>query len=131
MGLRQSPGDYRPGRQVVSALHVHLVFVTKYRRCVPAADMLAAARTPSGRPCGASDAGMREFNGQDDHVHLLAGYPPKVAVSALVNSLKGVSAPRLRPQFTGRVNRHIMHGHFWSPSCFAASCGRAPPSIIR
>jgi len=23
-----------------------------------------------------------------------------------------------------------MHGHFWSPSCFAASCGGAPLSII-
>jgi putative transposase len=22
-----------------------------------------------------------------------------------------------------RVNWHIMHGHFWSPSYFAASCG--------
>ena len=76
-------------------------------------------------------AGLREFNGDDDHVHLLAGYPPKVAVPVLVNSLKGVPARRLRPEFTGHVNRHIMHGHFWSPSYFAASCGGAPPSIIR
>jgi putative transposase len=29
------------------------------------------------------------------------------------------------------MNRHIMHGHFWSPSYFAASCGGAPLSIIR
>jgi REP element-mobilizing transposase RayT len=27
--------------------------------------------------------------------------------------------------------RHIMHGHFWSPSYFAASCGGAPLSIIK
>jgi putative transposase len=64
-------------------------------------------------------------------VHLLAGHPPEVAVSALVNSLKGAPARRLRPEFTGRGNRHIMHGHFWSPSSFAASCGGAPLSIIR
>ena len=48
-----------------------------------------------------------------------------------MNSLKGVPARRLRSQFTGRVNRHIGHGHFWSPSSFAASRGGAPPSIIR
>ncbi len=30
-----------------------------------------------------------------------------------------------------RVNQHIMHGHFWSPSHFAASCGGAPLNIIR
>ena len=56
-------------------------------------------------------------------MHLLVEYPPKVAVPALVNNLKGVSARRLRAEFTGRVNRHIVHGHFWSPSYFAVSCG--------
>jgi putative transposase len=29
------------------------------------------------------------------------------------------------------MNRYIMHGHFWSPSYFAASRGGAPLSIIR
>jgi REP element-mobilizing transposase RayT len=61
-------------------------------------------------------ADLREFNDEDDHVHLLGEYPPKVPVPALVNPLKGVPARRLRPEFTGRVNQHIMHGHFWSPS---------------
>jgi len=64
-------------------------------------------------------------------VRLLVTYPPKIAISALVNSLKGVSARRLRAEFTGRVNRYSMHGHFWSPSYFAASCGGAPLSILR
>jgi REP element-mobilizing transposase RayT len=49
-------------------------------------------------------------------VRLLAGYPPKVAVPALVNGLKPVPARPLRSQFTGRVSQHITHGHFWSPS---------------
>lgn len=39
-------------------------------------------------------------------------YPPKVPMAGLVKSLKGVSAPRLRSEFTGPVNWHIMHGHF-------------------
>ena len=81
--------------------------------------------------CSDFGAELAEFNGEDNHVHLLVTYPPKAAVSALVNSLKGVSARRLRSQFTGRVNRYSMHGHFWSPSYFAASCGGAPLSIIR
>jgi putative transposase len=76
-------------------------------------------------------ADLREFNDQHDHVHLLGEYPPEVPVPvpvpvpALVNSLKGLPARRLRPEFAGRVNQHIMHGHFWSPSYFAAPCGRA------
>lgn len=42
--------------------------------------------------CDSFEAELREFNGEDDHVHLLVHYPPKMAVSKLVNSLKGVSS---------------------------------------
>ncbi|GAA2660340.1 hypothetical protein GCM10010307_77720 [Streptomyces vastus] len=61
----------------------------------------------------------------------LINYPPKVAVSKLVNSLKGVSAHRIRQEFTGGINRTIMHGNLWSPSYFSASCGGAPLAIVR
>jgi putative transposase len=80
--------------------------------------------------CAVMGAELREFNGEDDHVHLLVQYPPKLAVSTLVNRLKGVSAHYLRKEFTGRVNQHLMHGHLWSPSYLAASCGEAPLAII-
>ena len=108
-----------------------MVFVTRYRRGVLDADMLGCCEQAMRKVCADFGAELREFNGEDGHVHLLVEYPPKVAVSALVNSLKGVSARRLRSEFAGRVNRHMMHGHFWSPSYFAASCGGAPLDIIR
>jgi putative transposase len=112
-------------------MHVHLVFVTKYRRGVLNEEMLMVCEDTMRKVCEDFEAELREFNGEDDHVHLLVHYPPKVAVSKPVNSLKGVSARILRRDFTGRVNQAIMHGHFWSPSYFAASCGGAPLSIIR
>jgi putative transposase len=108
-----------------------LVFVTKYRRDVLNGEMLTCCEDAMRKVCGDFEAALREFNGEHDHVHLLVEYPPKVPVSALVNSLKGVSARRLRSEYTGRVNRARMNGHFWSPSYFAASCGGAPLSIIR
>ncbi len=116
---------------MVSALHVHLVFVTKYRRGVLDAAMLDHCEATMRGVCADFGATLAEFDGEDDHVHLLVEYPPKVAVSALVNSLKGVSARRLRQEFTGRVNRHSMRGHFWSPSYFAVSAGGAPLSVLR
>ena len=124
-------GDYRRGRIGVSALHVHLVFMTRYRRGTLDEAMLSCCEKAMRKACAAFGAGLRDFNGEADHVRLLVDYPPKVAVSALVNSLKGVSARRLRSEFTGRVNRASMHGHFWSPSYFAASCGSAPLNAIR
>ena len=94
-------------------------------------DMLRFCEQVMRKVCTDFEADLREFNGEADHVHLLVNYPPKVSVSALVNSLKGVSARMLRSEYTGRVNRVRVNGHFWSPSYFAASCGGAPLSIIR
>ncbi|MER5971757.1 IS200/IS605 family transposase [Streptomyces sp. NPDC002055] len=123
--------DYTRVRHVVSAMHVHLVFMTKFRRGVFDDEMLARCEEIMRKVCEDFEAELTEFNGERDHVHLLINYPPKVAVSKLVNSLKGVSARRIRQEFTGRVNRAIMHGHLWSPSYLAASCGGAPLATIR
>lgn len=70
-------------------------------------------------------------NGERDHVHLLVHYPPKVAISRLVGSLKGVSARRLRQEFPGHIRKSLWGEHFWSPSYFAASCGGAPLAVIK
>lgn len=63
-------------------------------------------------------------------MHLLVHYPPKVALSKLVNSLKGVSSRYLRAEYTGRINPIGMGSVFWSGSYFAGSCGGAPPAVV-
>jgi putative transposase len=123
--------EYRRGRYVVSAMHVHLVFVTKYRRGVFTDDMLTRCGEIMRDVCRSFEAELTEFDGETDHVHLLVHYPPKVSVSGLVNSLKGVSSRYLRAEYTGTASQAITHGHLWSPSYLAASCGGAPSGIIR
>ena len=88
--------------------------------------MLNRCEQVMAQVCADFGATLAEFNGEEDHVHLLVQYPPKVALSRLVNSLKGVSSRRLRQDFVGRINRAAMRGRFWSPSYFAGSCGGAP-----
>ena len=132
MSPRWTPDpDVRRGRSVVYNLHVHLVFVTKYRRDVLNDAMLTRCEQVMREVCTGMGAQLREFNGEEDHVHLLVHYPPKLAISTLVNSLKGVSAHYLRKEFTSRINRAITHGHLWSPSYFAGSCGGAPLAVVK
>ena len=78
----------------------------------------------------AEAAQLVEMGGEDDHVHLLVEYPPKVAVSNLVISLKGVSSRLLRKERPD-VEKRYWKGVLWSPSYFASSCGGAPISIVR
>ena len=101
---------------------MHLVFVTKYRRGVLTDEHLAALRGVFTSVCADFGAELVEMDGEDDHIHLLVAYPPRVAVARLVNSLKGVSARRLRQRYRVRTHRE----HLWSPSYFAASAGGAP-----
>ena len=60
--------------------------------------------------CDQLDVELVEFNGETDHLHLLVHYPPTLAISALVQRLKGRTA---------------------SPSQFAVSCRSAPLSTIK
>ena len=122
--------DIRAGRHCVFNMHVHLVFVTKYRKKVLDGRAIEILRDSFAGICKSFEAELVEFNGEHDHVHLLVHYPPKVAVSALVNSLKGASSWLLRNRYP-EIARRYYKGVLWSPSYFAASCGGAPISIIR
>lgn len=77
-------------------MHVHLVFVTKYRRGAFSGEVIDDLRVILANVCRDFEAELVEFDGGHHHVHLLVNYPPKVAVSALVNSLKGVSSRMIR-----------------------------------
>jgi putative transposase len=123
--------DYRRGRHCVFAIHSHLVFVTKHRRGVFRQEHLDSLHRILADVCKDFDAELVEFNGERDHVHLLINYPPKVALSALVNSLKGVSSRLLRKEFGDFHPWLKRRGVLWSPSYFAASCGGAPIEILR
>ena len=123
--------DYRRGRHCFFAIHANLVFVTKYRRGVFRQEHLDSLHRILADVCKDFDAELIEFNGERDHVHLLINYPPKVALSALVNSLKGVSSRLLRKEFGDFHPWLKRRGVLWSPSYFAASCGGAPIEILR
>jgi putative transposase len=123
--------DIRHGRHCVFNLHVHLVFVTKYRRGVFTKEIIDALKPIFSEVCQSFEAELIEFDGEHDHVHLLVNYPPKVAISQLVNSLKGVSSRMIRKAKYPSIKAKLWGGALWSPSYFAGSCGGAPIAIIR
>ena len=73
----------------------------------------------------------RRVRRRTNHVHLLVNFPPKVALSRLVNSLKGVSSRRLRWEFPELARHYYRANKLWSGSYFARSVGGAPVSVLR
>lgn len=84
------------GSHAVFDLYVHLVFVAKYRRKIFTKVILNDLRKIFEEVCGELEATLIELDGEQDHVHLLVNYPPKVSISTLVNRLKGVSSHSIR-----------------------------------
>ena len=80
--------------------------------------------------CKDFDSDLEEIGYEEDHVHLLIKYPPKITLSALVNSLKGVSARLLRKADLPEIRGKLHGAHFWSPDYCVVSCGEAPLQIV-
>jgi putative transposase len=72
-----------------------------------------------------------EFDGETNHARLLVNFPPKIALSRLVNSLKGVSSQRIRQEFPDLRPHYWRANRLWSGSYFAGSVGGAPASVVR
>lgn len=124
--------ELQRSRHARHLLHTHLVFTPKYRKKIFTKEHLDFMNIIFKNVCNAFEAELVEFDGEKDHVHLLVVYPPKVAISTLVNSLKGVSSRRLRQNF--EIFQKVYWGDkvaLWSRSYFAASVGGAPIEILR
>lgn len=122
--------NIRTGRHCDFSMHVHLVFVTKYRKNIFTKAVLDTTKQLFEKICNEFESELIEIDGERDHVHLLIYYPPKVAVAKLVNSLKGVSSRRLK-QLHPEIKKHYWKNALWSPSYFSGSCGGASIDIIR
>jgi putative transposase len=122
--------DFRKERHSVSKLVCHLVFVTKYRRKVFDDSAIEWLQGHFAKVCETLDCQLLACDGESDHVHLLVEYPPKHAISTLVNALKGTSSRLLRQQRRDIAARY-WKGVLWSPSYFAASAGGAPLAIVK
>ena len=70
--------------------------MTKYRRKIFTAQILTELKVIFETVCCQLEASLIEFDGEEDHVHLLVLYPPKLAIAELVFRLKGVSSRIIR-----------------------------------
>ena len=57
-----------------------------------------------------------------DHVHMLAGMPPKPASASFMGYLKGKSAPMMRALHTN-LKHEFGRRHFWSEGYYVSTVG--------
>jgi len=110
---------------------LRLIFITKYGGAVLNAAHLETLEGRCRNVCELFECELVEFIGESDHVHMLLNFPPKVAISKLVNSLKGVSSRKMKLQHPDLHKPTGKSDALWSPSYFAGSVCGAPLEVIK
>ena len=123
--------DWLSKGRSVSDLKAHLVLVTKYRRKVFTLEMMTRLKEILNDLCEKWDCKLIEFNGEQDHIHLLFQYYPQMEIPKFVNNIKTVTSRRLRSEFAEHVDQIYWKDVLWSSSYFIASCGGVTISILR
>ena len=124
-------GKYRTGRHVVFSLQAHIVLVTKYRRGAISDRVRDVIVTTANDVAKRYEFQILDIDGEDDHIHLVVDYPPKLSLSKLVMVLKANTAKKIREQHFDEVESVLWGDHFWSPSYFVSSTGGASLEKVR
>ena len=121
---------YRKGSHSVFSIHLHLVWITKYRKKVLSGAIAQRTRALIRSICERYQVEIMQGHISRDHIHIFVSIPPSLAVSKLVQQLKGKTSytmlnefPELRRQYWGR--------HIWARGYFCCSSGNVTDDMIR
>ena len=122
--------NYRKTAHSVYDLKYHVVWITKYRKPVLRGDIALRTRELLRQTCQQLDVYIVSGHVSPDHIHLLVSVPPNIAISDLVQRLKGRSSRRLLQEYT-ELSRQFWGRHMWARGYFAVTTGNVTDEIIR
>ena len=123
--------DFVSSARSVSDMKAHLVLTTKYRRKVLTGSMIDRLKDVVTDLCGKWDCKVIEFNGEDNHIHLLFQYYPQLELPKFVGNIKSVTSRKLRQEFPEEINKVYWKKVLWNESYFIASCGGVTISVLK
>lgn len=123
----------RKASHSVFSIHLHVIFVTKYRRKVLTTAMIEDAKIVFTRVLEANNSWLSSCEGEPDHLHLLIDLHPDNNISNLISSLKSASSRIIRKKYSAEIARYYWgkNAKLWHDSKCIISCGGAPLSVIK
>ena len=121
--------EYRKGSHTVYDIKYHILWITKYRKAVLRGEIGIRLRELIRQTCEAQEVYIEKGHIALDHVHLLLSVPPNIAVSDLVQRLKGRSSRKMLDEF-GELRRQFWGQHLWARGYFVASSGNVTDEVI-
>ena len=114
----------------VFSLFYHLILVVKYRKSV--IDDLSSNRLKEvfERVQTNYNIELKEWNHDNDHVHILMKADPSTHITKFINSYKSASSRIIKREFP-IIRKYLWKEYFWSRSYCIISAGGAPLSVIK
>lgn len=123
---------FHKARHVAYSIHLHIYFVTRYRRkflTQPIADCIAETVK---RICLKNKSELMEWGVEPDHIHFLVSLHPDNNISQLVKSFKSASTKAVIDQFPNEFRATYWKGRsLWGRQKGIVSCGGAPLEIVK
>ena len=122
--------EYSKASHVVYDIKYHIIWVTKYRYKVLGGNLSIRLRELIRQGCEARGMRIVQGNIGKDHVHMLLSCPPSLAVSKIVQYLKGRSSRLLQEEFP-ELKKRYWGQHLWGRGYFCATVGSVTEETIR
>jgi putative transposase len=122
--------DYRHGAHTKFQIHLHIVWITKYRKPALTGEVGNRTREIIRQVCREMDVEIIKGHVSKDHVHVFVSVPPKVTISKMVQRMKGVSSYRLMMEFK-HMQKTFWGNHLWARGYFCVSSGNVTDEVIK
>lgn len=100
--------------------HYHIVFPVKYRRALLNKEIPLAIGRISQEIAERYDIEFEKLGYDQNHIHLLASFPPKYSGSEVVRIFKSITARELFQQFPS-LKKELWGGEFWSDGFYLST----------
>lgn len=121
---------YESNNHSVFGLNYHLVLCVKYRRKVLDAEISDRLKNIFSSIGESYHITVREWNHDEDHIHVLFSAHPKSELSKFINAYKSASSRLIKKEFP-RIREKLWKEYFWSRSFFLVTVGGAPLEALK
>lgn len=121
--------NYRKSSHTVYDIKYHIVWITKYRKPILRGEIAERARDLIRETCLSNDVEVIKGHVSKDHVHIFVSVPPHLAVSKLVQKIKGRSSRKMLMEYQS-LSKAFWGRHMWARGYFVVSSGNITDEVI-
>ena len=121
--------NYRKTSHTTYDCKYHIVWITKYRKRVLEGLLAERVRDLLRQICKENEVEIIKGHVSKDHIHLFVSVPPHLAISKLVQYLKGKSSYKIM-QENKQVSKMFWGRHLWGRGYFVATSGNITDEVI-